>query len=82
MTTGSKARRRKHGRRGAAVLAKQATIEGARRGEQTAILIDDLSLNPRWRNPPVALQRALAELGSTREVPAARGGGPPRKTMR
>jgi len=74
MTAGSKARRRKHGRRGAAVLARQATIEGARRGEQTAILIDDLSLNPRWRNPPVALQRVLAELGSFHEgSPRSRG---------
>lgn len=28
------------------VLARQETIEGTQRGERTAILIDDLSLNP------------------------------------
>lgn len=81
---GSKAKRKYEGRKDCTSEAEYY-IEGAWRGEQTAILIDDLSLNPRRRDPPVALQRVLAvgelQLPSTREF-AARGGGPPRKTMR
>lgn len=39
-------KRRRQVRKRGGVLARQETVEGTQRAERTAILIDDLSLNP------------------------------------
>lgn len=84
-TTGSKARRKPDGLgwwEGRGTLARQKTIEGAAHGEQTAILIDDLSLNPP-ESPAggvAACSLTWSPTPSTRVCRARGGGSPPRKT--
>jgi len=78
-------KRRRQVRKRGGVLVKQETIEGTQREEQTAILIDDLSLNPlkspaggvaaRSRSRRVEFFPREKKTEREKEF-AARGGGP------